>query len=88
MTFSADGQPSPEDWITQKELCVLLGISQHTASAWAKAERLREFEHGIGTAGRRKYSRRLVALVLQASWDAALKLHNPQGRGRDKESQP
>jgi predicted site-specific integrase-resolvase len=48
------------DWIYQLELAAQLGISPQTASAWAKAGRLRRYEHGVENCGRRRYSRWLV----------------------------
>ena len=35
-----------EDWIPQKEVARLLGVSERTASVWARAGRLRRYEHG------------------------------------------
>ncbi len=55
----------PADWISQRDLCGLLGISEHTGSAQAKAGQLRKFEHGVSNAGARKYSRQLVELELR-----------------------
>jgi hypothetical protein len=48
------------DWIDQKGLAALLGVTPHTAAKWAKAGRLRSYEHGVDTCGRRRYSRWLV----------------------------
>jgi len=59
------------DWIMQRELSEILGISQQTASEWAKVGRLRRFEHGIETAGRRRYSRLLVQREIENRLDAA-----------------
>lgn len=49
------------DWANQKEVAALLGVSQKTASAWAKAGKLRAFEHGFACCGRRIYSRTLLS---------------------------
>ncbi len=62
----------PGDWITQKELAAMLGISPKTASEWAKQGRLIRFEHGIDGAGRRRYSRHLVQREFQNCLDAAM----------------
>ena len=61
------------DWLTQKALAALLGISPQTASSWAKSQRLRRFEHGIESAGRRRYSRLLVEREVEQCLDAAKK---------------
>lgn len=49
-----------EDWINQRELAEILGITPETASRWASDGKLRVFEHGMIAAGKRKYSRQLV----------------------------
>lgn len=65
--------PSPTtDWITQRELAQVLGVSERTASLWAKAGRLEPFEHGVATCGRRKYSKTLVQRELNNRWDEAV----------------
>ncbi len=51
---------SSDDWITQAEIARMFRTTPQTACKWAKEGRLRRYEHGIGAAGRRKYSRRLV----------------------------
>jgi hypothetical protein len=38
-----------------------LGVSEHTGTQWAKAGRLRSYEHGFEVCGKRRYSRLLVA---------------------------
>ena len=54
-------QPVPAlDWLDQKSLAELLGVTAHTAAKWAKAGRLRRYEHGVDACGRRRYSRLLV----------------------------
>ena len=85
---SADGQLGAEDWLTQKELCSLLRMSEHTGSKRAQAGSLRAFEHGVVAAGRRRYSRHLVQLVLASSLEAARKVNAAQDPGGNKESQP
>jgi predicted site-specific integrase-resolvase len=60
------------DWITQSALAELLGISERTASLWAAAGRLREFEHGCRQCGRRKYSRQLVERAIDHQWQEAV----------------
>jgi hypothetical protein len=62
----------PGDWITQKELAAMLGISPKTASEWAKQGRLIRFEHGIDGAGRRRYSHLLVEREFQRCLGAAI----------------
>jgi hypothetical protein len=52
--------PPSEDWIDQKTLMGILGVSEHTGTQWAKAGRLRSFEHGFEVCGKRRYSRTLV----------------------------
>ncbi|QDU76865.1 Helix-turn-helix domain protein [Bremerella volcania] len=65
--------PSPTtDWITQRELAELLGISERTASLWAKGGKLEPFKHGVKTCGRRKYSKSLVQRELNNRWDEAV----------------
>ncbi len=69
--------PDPgQDWITQRSLAAALGISQRTASLWAKAGRLHRYEHGMPDGGRRKYSRRLVELELERRWSRAVQLQD------------
>lgn len=66
--------PDPgADWIYQSTVASALGISQRTASLWAREGRLRKFEHGVPACGRRKYSRRLVERELQMRWDRAVR---------------
>jgi hypothetical protein len=48
------------DWISQKDLAALLGVTPHTAAKWARAGRLRAYEHGFGLGAKRRYSRWLV----------------------------
>jgi hypothetical protein len=48
------------DWLDQKGLAALLGITPHTAAKWARAGRLRRYQHGFDACGRRRYSRWLV----------------------------
>jgi len=61
-----------EDWVEQKTLAGMLGVSEKTASAWAKAGRLLVFEHGFSCCGRRKYSRTLVERELARRWGQAI----------------
>ncbi len=66
--------PDPEqDRIDQRTLASLLGISERTASVWARAGRLRHYEHGVGTCGRRRYSRGLVLRERQRCWLRAVR---------------
>jgi len=60
------------DWICQRELAELFGVSQRTASAWSKAGRLRQYEHRFENCGRRKYSRGLVEKELRLRWVQAV----------------
>ena len=65
--------PLPEfDWITQRELAGILGVSEKTASVWAKAGRLEIFAHGLNVCGRRRYSRSLLKNAIQCRRSAAL----------------
>ena len=66
-----DVAPQPQDWITQRELAGILRVSEKTASVWAKAGRLRVFEHGFEMCGRRRYSRTLVETAIHQCWSAA-----------------
>ena len=71
-----NGMPAlGSDWINQRELSEMLGISQQTACTWAKDGRLRLYEHGARNAGRRKYSRTLITRELEASWEKAVQQH-------------
>ena len=56
------------DWITQRALAKLLGVSERTATAWTKEGCLRQYEHGVPGCGRRKYSRARIEAVLRRSW--------------------
>ena len=50
-------QPSPtpsEDWICQREVAHLFGISERTASVRAQAGQFRRYLHGVPGAGRKK----------------------------------
>ena len=68
MTQTIDHIPEPRgDWINQRELADLIGVSQRTASIWAKQGRLKRYEHGSAAGGQRKYSRRLLLLEIQQS---------------------
>ena len=49
-----------KDWITQRAIAEILGVSQRTASVWASNGRFRHYEHGCENCGRRKYSRLLI----------------------------
>ena len=71
---AVDPRPLPPiDWICQRQLAELLAVSERTASIWAKAGRLRPYEHGFRNCGRRKYSRCLVETELQHRWDQAVR---------------
>jgi hypothetical protein len=61
-TDESTSPPDPaSDWIDQKTLMGILGVSEHTGTQWAKAGRLRSYEHGfIEVCGKRRYSRWLV----------------------------
>ena len=61
-----------EDWICQAELAEMLGVSERTASIWARAGKLQQYEHGCQPCGRRKYSRKLVERKLALGWAAAV----------------
>jgi hypothetical protein len=62
----------PRDWITQKALARILGISQRAASVWARGGRLTRFEHGMPGCGRRRHSRALVEMELDRRWQVAI----------------
>jgi predicted site-specific integrase-resolvase len=71
--MTPDTPPLPsEDWISQRQLAKLLGISERTASVWASEGRLRRFEHGVKDCGRRRYSRALVKRELHNRWQEAV----------------
>src|SRR3954447_24396744 len=66
--------PDPaSDWISQRGLAALLGVSERTASLWARAGRLRCYEHGVENCARRPYSRQLVERERQRRWEAAVR---------------
>ena len=67
-----DIPPPNGDWICQRDLAVLLGVSERTASIWAKAGRLRRFEHRFEDCGRRKYSRTLIDTE-RRRWEEAVR---------------
>jgi hypothetical protein len=69
--------PGPEsDWITQRSLAELLGISETTASFWARDGRLRQFEHNFPACGRRRYSRALVERERKRCWEKAIRVQD------------
>jgi hypothetical protein len=61
------------DRITQRALAALLGISETTASSWAKDGRLRRYEHGVSNSGRRRYSIALVRREQERCWKQAIR---------------
>jgi hypothetical protein len=61
----------PDDWITQKELAEFFGFSQQTASIMADQGELEAYEHKVPMAGRRKYSRALIARALERCYRKA-----------------
>jgi len=66
--------PDPAaDWIDQRELAGMLGVSEKTACCWAKEDRLAMFEHGFPQCGRRKYSRTLIRREIQHRWQQAIR---------------
>ena len=66
--------PDPvSDWISQRGLAARLRISERTASLWARAGKLRCYEHGVENNARRPYSRELVERELQRRWDTAVR---------------
>ena len=65
--------PSPRgDWICQRELAALFGVSERTATLWAAAGRLRRFQHGFPDCGRKKLSRTLAEREIQQQWERAI----------------
>ena len=78
----AGPQPVPAlDWIDQKGLASLLGVTPHTAAKWAKAGRLRSYEHGVDTCGRRRYSRMLVFREQRHRLEQAIRQQDEQLEG-------
>src|SRR4051794_40013961 len=76
--------PRPRsDWISQREVAELIGITEQTASAWARKGKLKVFEHGVAIGGRRRYSRALVERELRFRWEQALR--NQAGAGQPEE---
>ena len=73
MAETESEHPNSSDWITQREVARLLGVSPQTASTKARRGQLRRFEHGISIAGRRKYSRALVERELKICWREAVR---------------
>ena len=75
--------PTPQlvpalDWITQKDLAELLGVTAHTAAKWAKKGRLTRYEHGIDVCGRRRYSRMLVLREQRRRLELAIRRQDEQ----------
>jgi hypothetical protein len=66
------------DWLNQKGLAALLGVTPHTAAKWAKAGRLRRYEHGVATCGRRRYSRMLLLREQQHRLEQAIRRQDSQ----------
>ena len=64
------------DWLNQRELAELLGISTKTASLHARRGKLRVYQHGVHGCGRKKYSRALVERVQSLGWQAAIRLQD------------
>jgi hypothetical protein len=67
-----DMPPPRDDWICQRQLADLFAVSERTASLWAKAGRLRRFQHGFPDCGRRKFSRSLVLREIRERWERAV----------------
>lgn len=66
--------PDPaSDWIGQRGLAALLGVSERTESLWARAGKLRCYEHGMPNCARRRYSRQLVERERQRRWESAVR---------------
>jgi hypothetical protein len=67
-------RPAPsKDWICQRELARLLGISERTASIRAQQGKLDRYRHGVPGMGRKAYSRELVQRDLQRRWEEAIR---------------
>jgi hypothetical protein len=66
------------DWITLKGLAALLGVTPHTAAKWARAGRLRRYEHGVDACGRRRYSRMLLLREQQHRLEQAIRRQDSQ----------
>lgn len=60
------------DWICQRELAAVFGISARTASIRAQAGLFRQFEHGVPGCGVRKYSRQLVERLIKRRLEEAI----------------
>ena len=61
-----------KDWIEQREVGEIFGVTPKTASTWATAGKLRRYEHGMSHCGRRKYSRALVTRDIEMHWREAV----------------
>ena len=71
--MNATKTPPPSgDWICQRELANLFGVSQRTTSLRAAAGRLRRFQHGFPDCGRKKFSRTLVEREIEQRWERAV----------------
>jgi hypothetical protein len=74
--------PDPTtDWIDQKTLMGILGVSEHTGTQLAKAGRLRPFEHGFEVCGKRRYSRWLVTREQRRRLGQAIRQQDEQLEG-------
>jgi hypothetical protein len=81
----ADVPLPADDWIVQKDVAVMLGVTAKTASLWAGEGKLRIFEHGVQSGGRRKYSRALVRRELEQRWAQAVQQLDHQHRVEGRE---
>jgi predicted site-specific integrase-resolvase len=61
------------DWLNQRELAQLLGVTERTASVWARRGHFRIYEHGVRGCGRRKYSRALLQHEIDQRWAEAVR---------------
>jgi len=90
MDTSTPTPPGPSDWIEQKTVAQLLGISPQSASDRAHRGELRQFEHGVASVGRRKYSRTLVEREIESRWREAIQRQDEllsSGRGVSGQAQ-
>jgi predicted site-specific integrase-resolvase len=83
VTPGGQSPPPGDDWISQRELAGMFGVTEQTASSWAKLGKLRLFEHGVGIGGRRRYSRTLVERELGRRWEQAVSLQDKEDRGQE-----
>jgi hypothetical protein len=71
--------PEPRmDWITQRRLVAMLGISEKTGSLYAQEGKFRRYEHSVPGCGRRKYSKLLVERQIRLRLEQAVRLQDTE----------